>query len=250
MKNMALSLNIHRVGMCGMKEKILVYIYEQKVGLGLPGVSRLIQIYSDTNIPVGSKTFPDVKEYAQENTPNYNDSDGYYTLLEENESSVVVDQILSYQTYTKITRGGPQECYEPPCDWSDYENTENLIVNTYIPHTSTIFTVRAEMSGEVSNDEEKKKVNPTEEEAYLNTYRKILSTINILDQIILSLEKDFGGLFVSKNHVSFEFGDGSKMKDPDNFLEGTGKFRRHLKLKSSNDVKDKDVSFFVAQVVR
>lgn len=158
-----------------------IYIYEHKVGPGLPGVSRLMQIYSDTNIPVGSKTFQDVKEYAQQNTPNYNDSDGYYTLLEENESSVVVDQILSYQTYTKITRGGPQECYEPPCDWSDYENTKNLIVNTYIPHTSTIFTVRAEMSGEVSNDEEKKKVNPTIEDAYLSTYRKILSTINLLD---------------------------------------------------------------------
>ncbi len=158
-----------------------IYIYEQKVGPGLPGVSKLMQIYSDTNIPVGSKTFQDVKEYAKQNTPNYNDSDGYYTLLEENDSSVWVDQILSYQRYTKIARGGPQECYEPPCDWSDYENAENLIVDTYIPHTSIIYTVRAEMSGEVSKDEEKKKINPTEEDAYLSTYSKILSTINFLD---------------------------------------------------------------------
>ena len=80
-------------------------------------------------------------------------------------------------------------------------------------------------------------------------YPKVLERI-IYGGIMFSLEKDFGGLFVSKYHVSFEFGEGSKMTDLGNFLEGTGKFRRHLKLKSSGDVKDKGVSFFVAQAVR
>ena len=37
------------------------------------------------------------------------------------------------------------------------------------------------------------------------------------------------GIFVSKNHVSQEFGRGYLMSDPSKHLEGNGKYRRHLK---------------------
>ncbi|MEE9431076.1 MAG: DUF1801 domain-containing protein [Melioribacteraceae bacterium] len=67
--------------------------------------------------------------------------------------------------------------------------------------------------------------------------------------IMFSLEEDFGGVFASKNHISFEFSFGYKMNDEKNLLEGTGKFRRHLKIKSLSDIKDKDVDFFVKQAV-
>lgn len=67
--------------------------------------------------------------------------------------------------------------------------------------------------------------------------------------IMFSLEKDFGGIFVSKNHVSFEFINGFTMNDPKKSLEGTGKFRRHLKIMSLSDIKDKKVDFFVKQAV-
>ena len=50
--------------------------------------------------------------------------------------------------------------------------------------------------------------------------------------IMFSLNDDFGGVFVRKNHVSFEFGNGFAMADPDKLLEGSGKFRRHLKIRS------------------
>ena len=66
--------------------------------------------------------------------------------------------------------------------------------------------------------------------------------------IMFTLKEDFGGLFASKNHVSFEFGSGYKMKDPHNHLEGTGKFRRHIKLKTTEDVDKKKVGFYVKQV--
>lgn len=59
--------------------------------------------------------------------------------------------------------------------------------------------------------------------------------------------EDFGGLFVYKNHISFEFGKGFEMKDPSKLLEGTGKFRRHLKIKCKEDIKNKYVDFFVNQ---
>ena len=68
--------------------------------------------------------------------------------------------------------------------------------------------------------------------------------------IMFSLDtEDFGGLFARKNHISFEFSKGSIMKDPNKLLEGSGKFRRHLKIKSKEDVRNKNVDFFVKQAV-
>ena len=69
------------------------------------------------------------------------------------------------------------------------------------------------------------------------------------DGVMFSIDEDFGGLFVSKDHISFEFGDGYKMKDPKKLLDGTGKHRRHLKIKSLADIENKGVAFFVKQVI-
>jgi hypothetical protein len=66
--------------------------------------------------------------------------------------------------------------------------------------------------------------------------------------IMFTLDTDFGGIFVSKKHVSFEFTNGNTLNDPDGLLEGTGKFRRHLKITSFPDIEDKKVDFFVSQV--
>jgi hypothetical protein len=67
--------------------------------------------------------------------------------------------------------------------------------------------------------------------------------------IMITLKDDFGGVFVSKQHISFEFSNGLKLKDPQKVLAGSGKFRRHLNIKSFQDIKDKDVKFFVKQIV-
>lgn len=68
--------------------------------------------------------------------------------------------------------------------------------------------------------------------------------------IMFSLNsEDFGGLFVRKNHISFEFSKGFEMKDPNRFLEGSGKFRRHLKIRSKEDIKNKEIAFFVKQAL-
>lgn len=68
--------------------------------------------------------------------------------------------------------------------------------------------------------------------------------------ILFSLHsEDFCGLFVRKNHISLEFSNGKRMKDPKGLLEGTGKFRRHLKLKSAADIKNKDAAYFVKQAI-
>lgn len=66
--------------------------------------------------------------------------------------------------------------------------------------------------------------------------------------ILFSLAEDFGGIFAYQNHVSFEFSRGYQMDDPHQVLEGGGKFRRHLKIRSLQDIDDKQVDFFVQQV--
>jgi len=68
--------------------------------------------------------------------------------------------------------------------------------------------------------------------------------------IMFSLGKDFGGVFVSKNHISFEFNQGYLFDDPEGVLEGAGKFRRHLKLRSPADLVDKNTEFFIKQAVQ
>ena len=67
--------------------------------------------------------------------------------------------------------------------------------------------------------------------------------------LFLLNDEALSGLFVRKNHVSIEFGKGFKLKDPNKLLEGNGKFRRHLKIKCKEDIKNKDVDFFVKQAV-
>ena len=66
--------------------------------------------------------------------------------------------------------------------------------------------------------------------------------------IMFSIKDDFGGLFVRKNHISFEFGFGVNMDDPHKILEGAGKLRRHIKIRSISDIADKKVDFFVNQI--
>lgn len=67
--------------------------------------------------------------------------------------------------------------------------------------------------------------------------------------IMFSGGADFGGVFVSKGHVSFEFSQGNAFRDPEGLLEGSGKFRRHLKFRTVADVDPKAVAFFVRQAV-
>ena len=97
----------------------------------------------------------------------------------------------------------------------------------------------------------------SEKSITLNTMREIVFEVYpqtdermMYGGIMFSIDKeDFGGLFVRKNHISFEFGNGVSMEDPGKFLEGSGKFRRHLKIRSKEDVTNKKVDFFVKQAV-
>ncbi len=65
--------------------------------------------------------------------------------------------------------------------------------------------------------------------------------------IMLSLNDEFGGLFVYKNHISFEFSYGYKL-NTELKLEGGGKYRRHLKFKTLTDIKTKELIDLLNQI--
>jgi len=58
-----------------------------------------------------------------------------------------------------------------------------------------------------------------------------------------------GGIFVYKQHISIEFSHGAQFTDSNDFLEGKGKLRRHLKIFDISDVKNKKINSYIKQSV-
>lgn len=67
--------------------------------------------------------------------------------------------------------------------------------------------------------------------------------------IMFSLAEDLGGIFVYTNHISFEFGQGVGFDDPDGLLQGGGKYRRHLKIKSTQDISFVKIDYYLKQML-
>ena len=64
--------------------------------------------------------------------------------------------------------------------------------------------------------------------------------------ILFTSGVQFGGVFAYKAHVTVEFGSGAKITDTFGFLEGTGKGRRHVKLMSVAQIKDKKLAQYLS----
>lgn len=58
---------------------------------------------------------------------------------------------------------------------------------------------------------------------------------------------DVCGVFAYRAHVSVEFGSGATMDDPHGVLEGSGKYRRHIKLRSPESVRETDLAAYLEQ---
>ncbi len=61
--------------------------------------------------------------------------------------------------------------------------------------------------------------------------------------------KLIGGIYLYKEHMSIEFSNGANFSDPEGFLEGKGKLRRHLKITEKSDLKNKDISNYIKQAI-
>ena len=65
--------------------------------------------------------------------------------------------------------------------------------------------------------------------------------------VFASDKRLFCGIFIRKNHISVEFDRGAELHDPDDFLEGSGKNRRHLKIFQQEDFKNQKVEYYIKQ---
>lgn len=58
-----------------------------------------------------------------------------------------------------------------------------------------------------------------------------------------------GGFYAYAEYVSLEFASGAQFDDPSGVLEGTGRLRRHVKLRSADDIGTKACKRFLDQAV-
>ncbi|MCC5809656.1 MAG: DUF1801 domain-containing protein [Ectothiorhodospiraceae bacterium] len=63
--------------------------------------------------------------------------------------------------------------------------------------------------------------------------------------LLYSLNGPVCGVFAYKHHVSLEFSNGTELADPCRVLEGGGKHRRHIKLKSERDIETRQVEDYL-----
>jgi len=62
-------------------------------------------------------------------------------------------------------------------------------------------------------------------------------------------EDQFCGVFAYKDHVQLAFSLGTSLNDPQNLLQGTGKYRRHLNFSSVVEIDAEAVTRFLRQAV-
>ncbi|MBI5042909.1 MAG: DUF1801 domain-containing protein [Nitrospirae bacterium] len=53
------------------------------------------------------------------------------------------------------------------------------------------------------------------------------------------------GLFARKNHITVEFEKEREIDDPYLILEGKGKERRHIKISTYEDIKEKKIRYYI-----
>jgi hypothetical protein len=75
-------------------------------------------------------------------------------------------------------------------------------------------------------------------------------TVNSWGIPTFETEQPFCFYMVGKNHVTFGFHNGTSLADPESLLEGTGKNVRHVKLKSTEDLRKKGLKDLVLAAER
>lgn len=63
-------------------------------------------------------------------------------------------------------------------------------------------------------------------------------------------KKLVGGIYSYKNHVSIEFSNGIDFLDSKGALEGSGKRRRHIKIREKRDIENKFVAFYIRESMK
>lgn len=68
--------------------------------------------------------------------------------------------------------------------------------------------------------------------------------------LLFGIQSHFCGIFSYSKHISIEFGEGAQLEDPYQVLEGKGKFRRHIKIETEKDIKQKQLSQYLQSALK
>lgn len=96
-------------------------------------------------------------------------------------------------------------------------------------------------------DEEKMEIVISLRELALAIVPEAKEEIKYGGLVFFTSHRLFCGIFTRKNHISLEFDRGAEIENSDNFLEGGGKYRRHLKLFKKEDIKNKKAGYYIRQ---
>jgi len=96
-------------------------------------------------------------------------------------------------------------------------------------------------------DRDKGEISVSLRELVLKIALNVREEIKYGGLVFVSGKRLFCGIFIRENHISVEFDKGAEMQDPDNFLEGSGTRRRHLKIFQKEDIKNKKTEYYIRQ---
>lgn len=65
--------------------------------------------------------------------------------------------------------------------------------------------------------------------------------------LLYSSSEPFCGIFSYTEHVSMEFSKGAVLSDKYHVLEGSGKFRRHIKIRVADEISSKHLREYITQ---
>lgn len=68
--------------------------------------------------------------------------------------------------------------------------------------------------------------------------------------LLYSSRDGFCGIFSYAHHVTLEFSQGARLSDPHAVLNGTGKHRRHIKIRRLSDIDANHVALYVEMARR
>lgn len=93
-----------------------------------------------------------------------------------------------------------------------------------------------------------------EQHQCVQTIRAMLHTLDadISEEVkygglLFGTQQHFCGLFAYTNHVTVEFSEGASLADLYGVLEGNGKYRRHIKIESADDIEHKHLEAYLSQ---
>ena len=83
-----------------------------------------------------------------------------------------------------------------------------------------------------------------------NAHEKVFKGWGVADYGFSETGRGFLSIGPQKEYVNLYFMDGVELPDPDGLLEGTGKRLRHVKIRRSEDLKNRSLHALVRQAAR